>query len=279
MNGRFRCLASLCFGVLVWFFGQTGLVWASDGGGLIAFNSAPYNLPPVVVTPAPAPPVTPTPVPEPEEPPAQFAPSWGGGGDTVSDSGTHGLLDAIGDVLVEIKRKVFNGANYIFQAWKWAKQFFEAGLDWAGDWLDWWADYADGIVTWFGEWFNYAHARTLIFVEQFRSFMRQFSVFAKFLSSLVMEVWKQFVLFSKSFIPWAFWRTVALLLGCVSWTLVELVGWLPSLHLSIAVPSFLGWVSVFVPIPVLLLYVEFVILAAAGYLSVGALLRWVKVFR
>lgn len=283
-GGRLRCLASLCFGVLVWFSCQVGLVWASDGGGLISFQSVPYNLPvpspPVPAPPVPGPPATPTPVPEPVDPPAYFQPVYQGGGEkTVSDAGTHSLLWGIGDILTEIKRKVYNGANYIFQAWKWAKQFFENALDWVGDWFDWWADYADGVWDWVGDWFNYAHGRTLVFVEQFRSLMLQFSVFAKFVSSLVMEVWRQSVLFLKSFVPWAFWRCVALLLGCVSWTLVELAGWLPSMHLSIPVPSFLGWVSVFVPIPILLVYVEFVVLAAVLYLTVGALLRWAKLFR
>ena len=279
MNGRLRFLVVVCVGFLVWFSCSSGLVWASDGGRLIAFQNAPYA-PPVIVSPVPAPPVTPTPVPEPEDPPASFEPYYTGGGEyTVSDSGTHGLLDAIGDVLVEIKRKVFAGASHIFEGVKWAKQFFDNALNWIGDWLNWWADYADGVVEWVGDWFVYAYGRALTIGDQIRYLMQQFSVFAKFISSLAQEIWKQFVLFAKSFIPWAFWRFVTLLLGCVLWTLVELVSWLPEYHLTISVPSFLQWVSVFLPIPWLLIYVSAVVYAAVLYLTLGAILRWAKVFR
>lgn len=275
MNGRIRFLVFVCAGFLVWVSCASGLVWASDGNlNLVAIDNASYNLrPSVVVSPVPTPPLLPTPVPEPEEPPALFQPSWSGGGAyTVSDERSHGMLDAIGDILVEMKRKVFNGSAYIFEGVKWAKQFFENGLSWVSDVFEWATDYYDS-------WLNYAYDRALIFAEQFRALMKQFTVFAKFLSSLVTEVWEQFVLFVKSFVPWAFWRVTALLLGCVSWILVELVGWLPEFHLTIEVPTFLQWVSVFVPIPVLLLYVGFVVSVATLYLTLGAVLRWAKVFR
>lgn len=275
MNGRLRFLVAFCAGFLVWVFGSFGLVWAADCN-LIAIDNAPYPYdfrPSVTASPAPSPPPTPTPAPEPEDPPASFQPVYTGGGEyTVSDSGTHGLLDSIGDVLVEIKRKVFAGASHIFDGVKWAKQFFENGISWIVDVFEWATDY-------YNAWLNYAYDRALVFAEQLRSLMRQFSVFAQFLSSLVTQVWEQFVLFVKSFVPWAFWRVTALLLGCVSWILIELVGWLPEMHLTIAVPTFLQWVSVFVPIPVLVLYVGFVVSVATLYLTLGAVLRWVKVFR